>query len=170
MSWRLLGAVMIVVSCGIIGYLSAIRYKQTILTLQQLMNALNIMECELLYRLMPLPELLLKVSQTNTGLIGMVCKQLIQELESQISPNVSRCMGVTLEKIKGLPDCTAELLKELGQSLGKYHLEGQLLGIAAVRKKCQGKIEAMEKDQDGRLRRYQMFGLCAGAVIVILLI
>jgi hypothetical protein len=62
------------------------------------------------------------------------------------------------------------VLRELGQSLGRFDLNGQLLGIAAVRNTCRSKLQQFEKNKEVRLRSYQTLGLCAGAALAILFI
>ena len=58
----------------------------------------------------------------------------------------------------------------MGSSLGRFDLDGQLLGLEAVRVYCQEQLSEMSKDRDVRLRSYQTLGLCAGAALAILFV
>ena len=62
------------------------------------------------------------------------------------------------------------ILSELGESLGRFDLPGQLKGLEAVRRKCLMELEALGRNRTERLRCYQTLGLCAGAALVILFI
>ena len=78
-------------------------------------------------------------------------------------------MNAVLDKLN-LSSITKQLLRNLGRSLGRFDLEGQLRGIDAVRHETLEALEKLTHDQDERLRSYQTLGLCAGAALAILLL
>ena len=57
MELKLLGAILIVAGCGGYGFSLCTRYRKRERALSDLVRALDRMECELQYRLTPLPEL-----------------------------------------------------------------------------------------------------------------
>ena len=60
------------------------------------------------------------------------------------------------------------LLRQLGKTLGRFDLEGQLQGLQAVCAACLEARDSLQKDRDTRLRSYRTLGLCAGAALAIL--
>ena len=66
MEFRWLGAIMIIAGCGGYGFSLAARYRQQERTLSELINALERMECELQYRMTPLPELCRMAAQDTS--------------------------------------------------------------------------------------------------------
>lgn len=167
---KLLGAVLIVAACGGFGFMIAASHKREEKTLSQLLLLLDYMESELQYRLTPLPLLCRQAAQEGSSPIHKSFSFLAQELESQISPDVSRCMTAALSKTKELPRYTHKAMLMLGHSLGRFDIAGQLKGLAFVRQECNRDLEKISKNKDMRLRSYQTLSLCAGAAMAILLI
>lgn len=170
MSIRIAGAILVIVGCGSFGFLIAAAHRREETILRQLLTALDYMQCELQYRLTPLPELCRQVAAGYSGAVRSVFFLLATELEDQISPDVERCMEHVLSKLKDLPKLTREAMELLGRSLGRFDLDGQLKGLEAVRQECRRNLEALAQNRDVRLRSYQTLGLCAGAALAILFI
>ena len=92
----MLGAMIVILGCGGFGWHLAAAYRREERILRQLMAALDYMGCELQYRMTPLPELCRQAAAQHNGCLGETLKLLSQELESQISPDVERCMSAAL--------------------------------------------------------------------------
>lgn len=170
MSLKMIGAILIVLVCGGLGFAMAAAHRMEVRTLKQLCTVLDFMECEMLYRLTALPELCRCAAQVATGTLKKFLLTLAQEMDSQIAPDVFHCVQAALWRVKGIPTGTAEMLGRLGASLGNFDLDGQLKGLAAVRMESQQMLERLMQNQEARLRGYQTLGLCAGAAVVILFI
>ena len=167
---KILGACLVVLGCGGVGFGIANGCRQEEKALRQLLSSLDYMQCELQYRLTPLPELCRKVSAASEGLMRPVFLGLAVALEDRITPDVERCMDLALGQVCQMPKLAVQVLSQLGRSLGRFDLEGQLRGLEAAREEARGKLEALEKDRAVRMRTYQTLGLCAGAALAILLI
>lgn len=167
MMLKIIGAFCIVAACGSVGYYLVLNHKKEEAALQQLIAVLDFMGCELQYRMTPLPELCRLAAAENRGIISNVMLQLANELDSQISPDASACMTATLAGFR-LPDRTNKLLLQLGGSLGRFDLNGQLRGLENIRQLCRKELEEMSRDRGPRLRSYQTLALCAGAALAIL--
>ena len=170
MNIRIIGAVLIILGCGGVGFAIAASYHKEERTLRQLLNALDYMQCELQYHRTPLPELCRQVAAADKGILKKVFFSLTTELEDQISPDVERCMAHVLSSCKELPQLVGEALELLGQSLGRFDIEGQLKGLERVRSECRRGIENLEQNEILRNRSYQTLGLCAGAALAILFV
>ena len=168
-SVKIIGAVLIFAACGGWGLIIAYHHKKEVNSLKKLIAALDFLECELQYRMSALPDLCRQTAAETEGVLRQVFLRLCNELEDQISPDVRRCMQSVLAKTKDIPSVTVTCLQLLGDSLGRFDLEGQLKGLQNVRAECRVKLNKLLCNSDVRLRSYQTLGLCAGAAIVILL-
>lgn len=170
MSYKWIGAILIVLSCGGFGFsLAAAQIREEHL-LRDLARVLDFMECELQYRLTPLPTLCQEASQDTKGEIGKLFSDLSDCLKAQVSPNAEICMRTVLEKMPDIPVPVQDLLLHLGSSLGRFDLVGQLKGIDSVRAQCRSEIASLLENKGVRLRSYETLGLCAGAALAILFI
>ena len=167
---KLIGAVFVVVGCGGIGFRIAANHRCEEKNLRQLIGILDYMECELQYRMTPLPELCRQASKEFSGLLGSIFKELSMQMDAQNSSDLKKCMFVALEKTGQLPPLTQEELLFLGKTIGRFDMEGQLKGLEAVRQDCRRQVEALSFNRESRLRSYQTLGLCAGAALAILFV
>ena len=170
MNLKWIGAILIIVGCGGFGFSMAAAHRREENTLRQLICALDYMECELQYRLTPLPDLCRQAAGEQKGCIQEVLMNLSGELDAQISPDVERCMQAALSKVEEIPKHTREALTDMGKTLGRFDLSGQLKGLEQVRAICRTNLEALRTNREPRLRSYQTLGLCAGAALAILLV
>lgn len=170
MSLKIFGAVLIVVGCGGVGMMIASSYAKQERLLRQLISVFDYMECELQYRLTPLPDLCRNAAQQSCGVLQRFFLLLSHELEDQISPDVERCVSAAVTKSKELPKLLSDALLLLGHTLGRFDLEGQVRGLEAVRQECRQTLCGLDRNKSIRLRSYQTLGLCAGAALVILFI
>lgn len=167
---KLLGVILIVAGCGGVGFRIAANHRQEEKALRQLIGILDFMECELQYRLTPLPELCRLASKEFAQVPGKVFYELSLEMEAQVSPDMECCMSAVLGKLNDIPTITKEALEHLGKSIGRFDLDGQLKGLESVRQDCRRNLETLGNNRDMRLRSYQTLGLCAGAALAILFI
>ena len=165
---KLFGAVMVFLGCGGVGFSLVASYRHQQRCLQQMLQALEYMECELQYRLTPLPELCFGASQVCTGCVRNVLLQLGTELEAQITPNAAACIHAAVKKCDDLPDALRKCFSQLEGTLGRFDLGGQLKGLSSAKKFVSFELEKLYRNQDMRLRSYQTLGFCAGAALVVL--
>lgn len=169
MNLKLIGTLIIIVGCGGFGFRLATTHRRVEKELRQFLIALDQMQCELEYRLTPLPELCRLAGETSSGGVRKLFITLCRELESQIAPDAQCCMNAAVAA-SDLPPVLKNLFWELGKTLGRFDLTGQLRGLEAVRKDTNLALDKLTKNQDVRLRSYQTLGLCAGAALAILLL
>lgn len=161
---------MIVLACGGFGFAVAAAFRREEMALRQLIGALEYMQCELQFRMTPLPELCRQAGREHRGEVGGFLLQLSKELESQIAPDVASCMVAAFAKSPPMSGRLKEGFRLLGTSLGKFDVSGQISGLEAVRGYCRRELELMADNRENRLRSYQTLGLCAGAAIAILFV
>ncbi len=170
MTPKLLGAVLIVVACGGMGFSFAAAHRKKEAMLRQLIAAVKLMICELQYRQTALPQLMEQCAGETAGCLRQVFMAMRQELERQIAPDADCCMAAVLTAAPGIPPVVLEKLQLLGRSLGRFDLSGQLSGLEAVAQLCQRELDGLLCNRDVRLRSYMTLGLCAGVALVILFI
>lgn len=170
MTIKVLGAIFIIAGCGSFGFMVAATHRKETATLRSLITALDIMECELQYRLTPLPELCRRTAESSSGIVKHMLSSLSAELNAQVAPDVEKCVLAVLEKVKDIPALTVQAFQLLGKSLGQFDLEGQLRGIEMVRSESKRLLDGHTRNQDNRIRCYQALGICAGAAMAILFI
>lgn len=170
MPLKWMGCILIVASCGGFGFALAIQYRREIALLQQLETAVRYMRCELSCRVDSLSQICAGVAGQVTGPIQDILQSVSMELDKQICPDASSCMQLVLSSYVGIPENARLCLQQLGASLGRYDLAGQLGELDAVHERCNILIAEMWEQKDKRTHAYQTLGLCAGAAVAILLI
>ena len=169
MTTKLLGAILVFLGCSGVGFMMVALHRREEGVLRQMITALEFMECELQYRLTPLPQLCRKTADNSDGYIQKVMLALADELEHQIAPDVSTCMHAALQRTPKLPQLLRENFIQLGELLGHFDLPGQMRGIEMVRCLVGQDLDSLCENKDARLRCYQTLGLCAGSALVIVL-
>lgn len=170
MNLKIFGAIFVITGCGGWGFLVAAQHMQKIRLLKSLSGAIAYMECELQYRSTALPVLCEITGKQMNGKIRQLLLAMSAELEAQVAPNAEQCMIHAMEKCGEIPKPIDQLCRELGSSLGKFDLYGQLRGLESVRMECDHYLTQMQSNQEIRIRSYQTLGLCAGAAMAILFI
>ena len=170
MSIKLIGSVCVMIACGGYGFYMACQQVSKIRQLENLIKAIHQMKCELQFHHTSLPQLCRSCVKYIDGDVFRVFSLLEKELEDQVVPNACQCMRVVVEKV-GLTDTAIGLiLQDLGNNLGTFDLDGQLLSLERIQERCEHDLEHLLKEKASRIRSYQTLGLCAGAAIVILLV
>ena len=169
MNYKFIGILLIGISCSALGFFMASNTRKELLYIQEFIDILNYIECELNFRLTTLPNLCRQVSAKSKSL-GLVFSDVANELDNQISPDVSTCMAVAIRKHRYPSEGVRGLLLDLGNSLGNFDLRGQILEIQELRQKCVRMRNEAEVSKNNRIRCYQTLGVCAGAMIIIILL
>lgn len=167
---KLLGSLFVIIGCGSVGFGLAASQIREENSLRKLLRVLDFMYHELRYKMTPLPELCDSASKLSTGIIHQFFASLYSELSKQNVSDVKKCVDVTLAKFQSIPQLSAECISELGISLGRFDIEGQLTSIDSIRDMCKDKIAHLNDNKEVRLRCYRTLGICFGAALVILFI
>lgn len=170
MSYKWIGAIMIFLACGGFGFSLAASELREEAALRELARILDFMECELQYRLTPLPQLCRQAAHESSGAIRKVFAALSERLDEHASSDVAGCMCGAVADVAELPSASKAMLLSLGNSMGRFDLVGQLKGLDCVRHECREKLSVLSENKQSRLRSYQTLGLCAGAALAILFI
>ncbi len=166
---KLLGAILVFLGCGAVGFGKAAACRREIWQLEQLQQVFSYMENELSYRYPPLPDLLRGTKAHCGGAPGKVLQEAAVELETNLQPDAGLCMQAAIERVSGLGAGPRELLLVLGSTMGKFQLSGQISGLKALQELGRKRLEACSARETERIRTLRTLGICAGAALVILL-
>lgn len=170
MTIKLIGAILIIVSCAGMGFSMAASQIKAERSLEQLILATEWMTNELQHHMSPLPDLCRQAAIQVHGRLRTILITLADELDRQEHSDAHACMSVALENEKDLPESAAKHLHRLGQSIGRFDLAGQLSGLESVRQSAQRELDGLRANMDTRIRSYRTLGICAGAALAILFI
>ena len=166
---RIMGALCIVAGSGAFGFAMAAASRREERQLRQLLGALEYLSCELSYRLTPLPNLCRGAAEGRGGAVSEFFLSLARELEKQTEPDVQTCVRAALDSME-LPASIGRILTELGQTLGRFDLPGQLRGLELSIRETEQALRTVREGAPERRRSWQTLGLCAGAALAILFI
>ena len=167
---KIVGAIFVIAGCGCVGFKTALNYRRDEKALEQLVSILDFMHCQLQYQLTPLPSLCRQVTTNFKYTPGSLFEELATQMELQSYDSIGQCMTAILYKKRTIPSITRAKLIQLGNSMGRFDLDGQLKGLDALRQDCMRILDDMRTNRDVRLRSYQTLGLCAGTALAILFI
>lgn len=169
MDYKWIGAVLIIAGCGGFGFSLAAGHRHQERSLHRLLRILDFMTSELHFHATPLPQLCANAAKLYSKAEALVFSRLGEALEARESADAPSCMEEVLKEIQ-LPDQTRDILRQLGTTLGRFDLEGQLKGLEEGREFCRLHLNSLGENRDTRLRNYQTLSLCTGAALAILLI
>lgn len=170
MNMKLIGAAMIVATCVSIGIKMVSGFLRQEKQLEQLVQCLNYVKCELQYKLVPLSSLFYQCASIGSGPVSTFFHNLCKELDSQVYPDAGCCVKAALVRSQELSESVVRILTQLGYTLGCFDLDGQMLGIEEALQSCQRELELLRSTKPVRIRNCQTLSLCAGAALVILFI
>lgn len=169
MMLRFAGAALLMAGCGGFGYTLTAAYRRELRQLRALLQGVQEMEWELKYRLTELPGLCRVGASAAGGELRVLLRELADRLDSCAVSEISGCLNGLLEK-RDFPPTVDKNLRLLGQSLGRFDLEGQVEGLRAVQHRCRQDLQVLEENSLQRQRSCRTLALCAGAALAILLL
>ena len=169
MTFKLIGAVLIIFGTGLTGFIIVHSYKHTVHTLMQFIIALEDIQNELRYRRCPLSDVFRKVN-TECSTVNTLFYNLSDELDNQISPDAYCCVNAVLAQAKDIPKVLYSPILLMGKNLGHFDIEGQIKGLSVVEDGCKVILNTFTTNQEVRLRSYQTLAVCAGIATVMLLL
>ncbi len=163
-----MGVILVVAGCAGFGCSMAAGVRRETRLLGRLRALISYMECQLRYQLTPLPSLCRDAP--FRGVLGRIMENLAKELEEAMAPDVRTCMASAIRASGEVPPKVRRILLELGETLGRFDLTGQLQALEEMGQQCETQLREIAQNQEIRLRSYTTLGLCAGAAAAILLL
>ena len=164
---RTIGACCIIAGSGGFGFAMAAAPRREEQQLSILLKSLEYMSYELNYRQTPLPVLCREAAMGQRGCVPDFFRELARELEKGDAPDVQVCIWEVLQRVDPSPNLR-RFLRELGATLGRFDLPGQLRGLEAAIRSTGDALRTLRDGAQERRRSFQTLGLCAGAAMAIL--
>ena len=156
---RLLGAGLLALAGGLLGYEKTAELKRRQTCLRQLCGALGRMESELVALQTPLPQLLARLEEcpffllVSAGFGGEPLERLWRRA-AEVQP---------------LPAADRQLLGELGSVIGRCDAQRQAAEIALTRQQLRERSAALEREMAERGRHFTGLGAALGAMLAAVL-
>lgn len=167
---RLAGAVLLAAGPAVIGFHAASRLARRPRLLRELAAALEQMEREVSFRLTPLPELFVRLSQEYSGPVGALFACCARDMDDLGQRSLSQIWRQALtEATLDLDSRGQRALEELGEVLGRYDGDGLRGALSQTCGELTAAAEEAEREQERKGRMDQVLGLTTGALLVILL-
>lgn len=167
---KLYGALFVVAGCAGIGHILKTERRQEVAMLQQIQKLLDHMICDLQYQQYPLIQLVKNSEHLLAGTLRGVFERFAAELLSQIAPDASCCMAAAISTAANLPASVHQVLAALGQSFGRYDMEGQLRCLEAVQAICAKECAGREDKLVNYVRCCHAYSLGAGVILALILL
>lgn len=136
---------------------------------EQLLLILEHFVWELQTNMAPLPVCCAAAAHCARGEMAVLFDCLSQKLEKGEVNSAAQCMAECVAQ-QDLPPQLTQRLLQLGDTLGRYDLSGQIGGIQSISQLCMRDLQALTAARGKSLKSCQALGLCTGAAVAILLL
>lgn len=168
---KIAGIVLLLTGSIGLGLSAVRRLEHRVTTLRALSDALQVMECEMDFRIPTMKELFLETAQRSKEPASRFLIACAQEMgEKQERSLFELWKQSALDVMPELAACDLDALLALGGILGRYDAEGQRSAIAATRARL---LDCLADATEERRRKGKIYGalsVTAGMFAVILLI
>lgn len=170
---KLSGAILIIGTSTLMGFLMAERLNERSRMLRLLIRLLNIIKTEIGYHSGLLAEVFQKAARLiNDPQVALALRKIAENIGFGSDYNITELWKEFLND-QGLNSLSQEdrgVLEELGAYLGSTDREDQMTRIEGACLRLQLNLEAADSEKAKRVRLYRYFGFAAGAVLVCMLV
>lgn len=167
---RLIGAILVVVGAGSFGFRRAAQFYKSASQLRQLTGAVEMLQCEINYTRLPLPELYTEVADRQTGAVA----QFFRAMSAQLASGQPRTLAArhAMQQASGLllPSDARMALLELCETLGRYDVDGENRMLRLSAQRIQSAQERCESEKRQMARSCAALAVCAGIALAILML
>lgn len=159
---------LIFVSSTYIGILVSKKYKNRVRELKQMKNALAIFATQINFTYEPIPEIFIDISKKINSNMGEIFKIASKKMEEEAAGIAWK--EAIEENNTNLNKEDKDILKNLGNLLGKVDIDGQIKEIELVNNFIDNQIEKAEQEKRKNEKMYKTLGITIGLAMVIILI
>lgn len=167
---RLVGAIFVAFGGWMVGHVRSTASRRSLNMIEQLLDALELMICELEYRQIPLPELCASAAERTSGPVSVFFKKMEIALKTQLESSVHACGKKVLEDCDALEDPAKKYIILLLASLGRFDLTGQITEIQRVRDYAQSAYLDARKHLMQNEKSNRLLWLGLGTTIAVILV
>jgi stage III sporulation protein AB len=172
MVFKLLGCIMVLLSCGFLGYILSSDCKKRPRQLRELQSMLQIFETRISYLSDILAEAFESICSLGGGETGVFFSDTVERLRSGRSISASQAWEEAVrENIKrtSLNREDEEILVSFGKFLGSSDLEGQIKNIRLTLEQLRLQEHKAEESRAKNEGMYRSLGILGGIAVVIVL-
>jgi stage III sporulation protein AB len=170
---KAIGSVLLVAAFSLAGYAVADNYSRRPKELRDLLTALQMLETEIMYGAVPLPDALYHIAQFSKGSVRDLFAGVRATLLSGQGRTAGEAWQISLETIfpaSSLSDTDQAILAGFGGSLGISDREDQVKHINLAREQLK-REEAIATEESLRcVRLWKSLGLLAGLAVCLAVI
>lgn len=166
---RLWGAILVLAATCSAGFHMAAGVSRQLAILRQFCVALEVMQCEIQWNQVKLPQLCQLLSKHCTGAVAQMFADLSQILQHGTDEPVEKIFNSVMQQHK-IPADAMEIWQNLAQTFGRYDPERQAMAVHGAQERMRILCQRTETERKFTCRKFQLFGICSGAALVILLL
>lgn len=167
---KFLGAVLVLVSSGLLGMELAKNLTRRSEELRQLQFGLQVLETEIIYGSTPLPAALKIVAAQTKGHVAEVFAGTARILADGTGTSAGEAWRATLEQKEGhllLKGSDLLFLHQFGQGLGESDRDDQKKRLTMVKSQLKNQEEQSERERFQFQKVWQSLGWAVGMIIIL---
>lgn len=159
---------MIVAIASMLGNIKAKKYKFRVDELKLIKESLNIFKTKIKFTYEPIPEIFKEISNLTNGNISNMFRCAFENMKLY---NATNSWYMAIENVPtNMNKEDLNLIKSLGNLLGKTDKEGQISEIELVEGFTDAQIKKAEVEREKNEKMYRTLGTIAGVAIAIVLL
>ncbi|MCK8817499.1 stage III sporulation protein SpoIIIAB [Natroniella sulfidigena] len=167
---RLIGASLIIMSSGAIGFVIAKQFILRVKELQELQTALQMLETEISYGLTPLPQAFAKIATNLSTSVAELFSVAQKELESGSTAQQAWQEAIDQVFIEtALGERDKEVLINLGYNLGQSASQDQQKHLGLAQHKLTNLYQQAVEEKEQKVKLWRYLGVLVGLFVVILI-
>ncbi len=157
----------ILVACSLIGRYVSKKYVIRVNELEEMKNALNMLQAKIKFTYEPLPEIFGEIAQNTSKSIGQVFILAKEKMQTRTA-NIAWEQAIE-ESENNLTKEDRYVLKTLSKLLGQTDMEGQTSQIEITQKFLETQLKEAQEQREKNEKLYSKLGTTIGLAIVIIL-
>lgn len=162
---KLVGAALLVSAGLLAGISKSMEQRRKICVMDDMVRALGIISAEIRFRAMPLPEIFSRLAESGPKLT----RDFFDTLRQYEGMDPGKLWSEAAGALFGNGEA-GDMIEALAHILGRFDADDQIREIEKARAALTAVADAERSKAVQRLKNYPVLGVCAGAVVAILLI
>lgn len=171
--FKVLGAILVISACTLLGFEVANKYKLRPLQLRALRSMLNLLEAEIVYASTPLPLALEKVARHASAPLNSLFLKAREELLAGDGLTAGEAWLKAVDSMQGtmhLDEEDLNILREFGAGLGGSDKEEQIKNLQLTKELLKQQEWKADERRNKNERMWRTMGFLTGMAIVLILI
>lgn len=160
---------LVFISIVSIGKIISDKYRKRVTDLNEIKQALNIMEAKIKYTYETIPNIFKEIHKNIKPQVGEIFKIASEKMNNK-SADLSWKEALNEARKNFLKKDDIDILYGLGNMLGKTNVEGQISQIKLTNNFLNHQIELAQADEEKNKKLYKTLGVCLGLSVVVILI